>query len=365
MSLNARSVPEEGGDRNTAYRIIDANLNRAAEGLRTLEDIARFQDFAAIQRCYKNVRHQLTEVTKDWEFGNLLRSRDAARDVGREVKTEAEADRSGGLFAIVNAAVQRVQQSLRTLEEMAKFVYPKSAPSIEALRYRVYDVNASLQLRLTRDLSFFKNAQLYVLVDCHLPQDEFEKRIREISLAGVPLIQIRDKTRDASDLIRYTETAVDCVDGMRTRIIVNDRADVAACTCAWGLHVGQTDLTISQARKLLPSQSVVGLSTHTLDQVRSAIDESVDCIGCGPVFSSKTKSFSELSGLQFLTEAAELLSAQESSLPAFAIGGIDEENIQHVMNTGFRRVAVSSCVWKSKTPARAAESLLGVLDRYR
>ena len=344
-----------------AHRLLDANLNRAFEALRTLEDIARFQDQAAFQTQYKLLRHQLRAATQDWSHEQLYASRNAGDDVGRETKTISESSRTGGLLEISTAASQRIQQSLRCLEEVAKFLYPLNASPIEAVRYQVYDLNAQLLLSQKRDLAFLAQAQLYVLADCQLPLKAFVQKVSELSRAGVDLIQIRDKQRDAKELIAYTHAAVDAVDANQTRIVVNDRADILQCTTAFGLHVGQTDLSVVQSRSLIRPVCILGLSTHDIAQVREAIAAGVDYIGCGPTFQSNTKSFYSFAGLPFLREVAAFLLDGGSSLPAFAIGGIDLTNLNRLLETGIRRVAVSKAIWGAEQPGLAAEAFSKIL----
>lgn len=344
-----------------AHRLLDANLNRAFEALRTLEDIARFQDQAEFQTQYKLLRHQLRAASQDWNHEQLYSSRNASDDVGRETKTTSESSRTGGLLEISTAASQRIQQSLRCLEEVAKFLYPNSAAPIEAVRYRVYDLNAQLLLSQKRDLGFLAQARLYVLADCQLPLKAFVQRVSELSRAGVDLIQIRDKQRDAQELIAYTQAAVDAVDANQTRIVVNDRADILQCTTAFGLHVGQTDLSVVQSRSLIRPECVLGLSTHDMTQVREALAEGVDYIGCGPTFQSNTKDFFSFAGLPFLREVAAFLRDTGSSMPAFAIGGIDLTNLDQLLESGVRRIAVSKAVWGAEQPGLAAEAFSKIL----
>ena len=345
-----------------AHRLLDANLNRAFEALRTLEDVARFQDQAAFQSKYKILRHQLRAATQDWNHEQLYASRDAGHDVGRETKTNAESSRSGGLGEISTAASQRIQQSLRCLEEVSKFIYSNSASAIEAVRYQVYDLNAQMLLSQKRDLVFLKQARLFVLAHCQLPMKAFVQRVSELSHAGVDLIQIRDKQLDAQELIRYTQSAIEAVDAKQTRIIVNDRADIVQCTTAFGLHVGQTDLSVAKSRSLIRPTNILGLSTHDIDQVHDAIAVGVDYIGCGPTFPSRTKNFPSFAGLGFLKEVATFLQNDGSSIPAFAIGGIDLAKLKPILETGVQRVAVSKAIWEAEQPGPAAEAFSKILS---
>lgn len=333
------------------------------EGLRTLEDLARFQNHGSIQNCYKTLRHDLKRFTSDWDRTALLTSRNASDDVGRTTKTESEGLRSEGSIDIAEAAAQRVQQSLRCLEEIAKFLYSNSSAGIESLRYQVYDLNARFLLAQKRDLAFLVKSKLYVLADCQMSIVDFQKQIASISHAGVDIIQIRDKQLDAKQIIEYTNAAIAAVDPSQTRIVVNDRADVLSCTPAWGLHVGQSDLSVTQARSLLPGRCVLGLSTHDLRQVKDAIHIGADYIGCGPTFPSSTKAFDSFSGLDFLKSVVDLLNQEQVTLPAFAIGGIGVGNLPLVLAAGIRRIAVSNAVWGAESAPEATEQLRRLLDQ--
>ena len=352
----------ETSQRSVALRILDANRNRVLEGLRTLEDLARFHSFPELQAAYKGYRHTLLEASSGWDSNGMLAARNADEDVGRTQKTAAERDRSDGLDAIAASASGRVEQGLRVLEETAKFAYPGSAGAIESIRYRVYDTNAKLRLALARDGSFFGRAKLYVLVDCQLPIKQFVDRLRQISAAGVSLIQIRDKQSSAETLIAYSRNAIEALDASLTRVIINDRVDLAQVTDAWGVHVGQKDIPPRDAAALLGSHKIVGWSTHDVGQVRRAMEQRVDYMGCGPTFPSNTKSFHEFSGTRFLREAHAVLSEYNPAIPAYAIGGIHAGNLQEVLDTGFSRVAVSSAVWGAENPGVAAERIRRILD---
>ena len=344
-------------------RMMDANANRVMEGLRTLEDVARFSDKASLQAGYKTIRHSLQEWINGLGQGVLVMARDAHGDVGRENKTASELIRRDGLHSIVAAAGSRVQQGLRVLEETAKVLSPEQAPQVERFRYLVYDLNASLELACQRDSAFLRRAKLYVLVDCRLPIELFTQRLCELSSVGVDLIQIRDKQVDPVRMVRYSQEAMGLLDSARTRLVINDRVDIAATTDVAGVHVGQEDLSVGASRRLLQPWQILGLSTHDLEQVQRSVGLGVDYIGCGPTFPSRTKSFDGFSGTAFLQSASRWLGENAPGLAAFAIGGIDPENLPHVLETGIRRIAVASCVWNAERPAMVAEKLRTMLER--
>src|SRR4029077_19739139 len=109
--------------------------------------------------------------------------------------------------------------------------------------------------------------------------------------------------------------------------IMNDRPDLALLTDADGVHVGQEELSVREARRIMGPSRLVGVSTHTLEQARQAVLDGADYIGVGPVFSSTTKAFAHLAGLDLVRQVAA-----EITLPAYAIGGIGLENIEALLS---------------------------------
>jgi thiamine-phosphate pyrophosphorylase len=139
--------------------------------------------------------------------------------------------------------------------------------------------------------------------------------------------------------------------------IMNDRADLAVAADADGVHVGQDELPVKEARAIVGPRRLVGVSTHTLDQARQAVRDGADYLGVGPVFPSATKTFESFAGLELVREVAS-----EITLPWFAIGGITADNIAAVCEAGARRIAVSHAILSAEDPAKAAAELRGGLD---
>jgi len=134
--------------------------------------------------------------------------------------------------------------------------------------------------------------------------------------------------------------------------VMNDRADLAVVTEADGVHVGQDELSVKEARRIVGPHRLVGVSTHTIEQARRAVLDGADYIGVGPVFPSATKAFESLAGLEFVREVAA-----EISLPWFAIGGINADNVNLVVESGAKRIAVSSAILSANDPEAAARDL--------
>jgi thiamine-phosphate pyrophosphorylase len=140
--------------------------------------------------------------------------------------------------------------------------------------------------------------------------------------------------------------------------MINDRPDIALLYKADGVHVGQEELEVRDARRIMGPDRLVGVSTHNIAQARQALSDQADYIGCGPTFPSGTKDFDHFPGLDFLRQVAA-----EIPLPAFAIGGIKLDHLPQVFEVGFTRIAVSGAITSAADPPAAARSLLAALNR--
>lgn len=305
------------------------------------------------------MRHALTAALSRVPREKRLAARDTLADVGTELSLPSERQRQRAADVAI-AAMARVQQSLRCLEEYGKTMSAEMAAEIERIRYRSYTLEKQLELKVYRR-SWIAQSRLYVLVDVAGDAEAWRRRIGQLVAGGVDVIQVRDKSagdrllwercRMAVETVRQAGTPGEC------RLIVNDRPDIAAAVDADGVHVGQDELPVSVVRQIIGEDKCIGVSTHSIEQAREAVHEGADYIGCGPTFPSRTKQFEAFAGVAFLKTIAE-----EIDVPAFAIGGIEAENLPAVIATGVRRVAVAGAVWNQADVAAAARSLRLVLD---
>lgn len=343
-----------------AWRILDANANRAAEGLRTLEDFARLaREDAMAAEWVKNLRHRLGSCVQNLSRSERLQSRSTESDAGTEISTSTEAYR-GTVDSVVTPAVERVTQSLRQLEEFSKIVMPAVSEDFKQLRYDAYDILAKLEQRLIAGQNLFEHSHLYVLIDCGKPESEFVDYISALSEAGVDWFQLRDKSAEVETLMKYARLAADAMRMASTshisHLAVNDRVDVALSTPCQAVHVGQEDLSLEDTRALTGVRRSIGMSTHSLEQAIEAEQGGADYIGCGPTFPSNTKQFSAFAGVDFLRAVAERI-----QIPAFAIGGIDLDNVAQVIEAGCRRIAVSGVVHSADDPVQITRQLKEIL----
>lgn len=333
-------------------RIIDASLNRASEGLRVVEDYARFVlDDGFLSKTAKELRHELAQLAADSiPSTDRHTARDTPGDVGTAISTISEAVR-GDIWEVCVASLKRVEQALRSLEEYGKLVDPKFSAGCEGLRYRTYTLEKALHLTRT-NVELLAECRVCVLIDGQESQAAFQKLVEQLVTRHPIMLQLRDKQLEDRTLQQRARLLVAETRGTDTLAIINDRVDIAASTDADGVHLGQEDLPVNAARGLLKPGRLVGVSTHSIEQARQAVLDGADYLGAGPTFPSRTKSFDRLSGLDYLRELS-----QEITLPAFAIGGVDAENLVEVVKAGMYRVAVASCISSSDNPVSSVLSL--------
>jgi len=333
-------------------RIIDANFNRARETLRVMEDYARFVlDDPAGCDALKRFRHDLVSSIRRLPADDLLTARDTPGDVGTEITTETENKRQD-TKAVFVAAAKRLPEALRTIEEYGKTVDGRVASEIEALRYRAYDLEQRLMLRSDRSSRFAK-VRLYVLVTQSLCRGDWFATAEAAMAGGAGCLQLREKSLADGELLdRARRLAVLCRD-RNVLFIVNDRPDLAVLSDADGVHLGQTDLSVADARRIVGPERLIGVSTHNSDQLRMAIESGPDYIAVGPMFDSTTKPQEHIPGPSLLAEAAGL-----TDIPIVPIGGIMAENKNLLVEAGARRLCVCSAIIGAEDVEQAARAFV-------
>jgi thiamine-phosphate pyrophosphorylase len=338
--------------------MLDANINRATEGLRVVEDYCRFalDDQHLMRRC-KQMRHDLITALHSVDTAALAAARESLTDVGAEVSTPQERDRES-LLHVATASWKRVQQALRVIDECCKQVAPGAAPAVEKLRYQAYTLAKACTIS-DDSVQHLAGARLIVLLDGGRSERSFLRRIRPLIAAGVPILQLRDKQLSDRKLLARGKVLRQAIDeaASGTLFVVNDRVDIAVLSRADGVHIGQDELSVRDARLIVGPDMLIGISTHNIEQARQAVLDGANYLGCGPTFHSSTKHFDNFPGLDYLRQVVA-----EISLPAFAIGGISAENLPDVRATGFRRIAVSGAVMAAEDRAAAAHALMAALQ---
>jgi thiamine-phosphate pyrophosphorylase len=349
-------VSPSGNLDGPVLRILDASANRAREALRVLEDFARFTlDSEEFCTLLKNLRHELTEILAPLLTEAII-FRDTPNDVGTEIKTKREMSRED-LPAVITAAGKRLGEALRSLEEFAKIASAPSAAKIESLRYQFYDIEKRLALTL-RPQSRFADVKLYVLITQQACKIPWLKAAEQAIQGGADCLQLREKNLPDSQFLSMAKQLANLCKRKNILCIINDRPDIAVLSHADGVHLGQDDLSVSQARQIVGQQKIIGVSTHNLPQARQAVEDGADYIGVGPIFKSPTKPRDFVAGLEYAAQAA-----RDIAIPKVAIAGITAENVQQVLATGIKAVAVTAAVIGFNDVRAAAKKLKDRLKR--
>jgi thiamine-phosphate pyrophosphorylase len=198
-------------------------------------------------------------------------------------------------------------------------------------------------------------ARLYVVTGAREKFGDLEGFLDAILRAGVDIVQLREKEWEAGDLIRWGKVFLDAAIRHEALFVMNDRPDVALAVGADGVHVGQNDLPVGFVRELVGPEVLIGLSTHSRDQLRSASPEA-DYVCVGPIHSTPTKPGRTATGLALVRDAAE-----RQRRPWFAIGGIDAQTLPPVVGAGATRIVVVRAVTQAVDPAAAVVQLLAGL----
>ena len=192
----------------------------------------------------------------------------------------------------------------------------------------------------------------------HLAEAEFLARIRAALDGGVDILQLRCKDLEAWPYLRLADRVAELARAAEVPFIVNDRPDVALAVGADGVHLGQQDLPIEWARRIVPGR-IIGRSSHEPAQAERAVAEAASYFAVGPVWPTPTKPGRKAVGLSYVRDVA----VRAISIPWFAIGGITLDNVEQVLEAGATRVALVRAVLDAPDPAAAAHSFVEALQR--
>ena len=185
--------------------------------------------------------------------------------------------------------------------------------------------------------------RLYVLIDSNIATKSVEETARLVIDGGADAIQLREKTISDEEFISLARKIHDIAAKRGTLLIINDRVNVAKEVNAEGVHLGQQDISISEARDVIGNEKIIGMSTHNIEQARQAQKEGADYIAIGPAYATRTKINEPPVGLEVVQEVAK-----EISIPFVVIGAVTLKNLDEVLKTGATRVAVCSAIISSK-----------------
>lgn len=349
------------------FRSLDANRNRAREALRVLEDYARFEleskDLAAE---LKTVRHTLSRGLKFLDPEAMLDAREAAADVGRPGHSPVPVAAHSDPQALLAANSSRATEALRSLEESLRLISGEQARVIEGLRYDMYQLEKRLdqarRIATRGDLrAELRSHALCLLLTPSEARPSLEDMTIQALSGGCRFFQIRIKHGSDRDQLIAARAVSDLCLKHGARLVINDRADIAAALPEAGVHLGQDDLPGELARRLLGPTRLLGSSVHNLEELkRSQHSRAFDYFGMGTIFSSQTKPELGQAGPQLL----KTLTA-ETDLAVFAIGGITSENAALAIQAGASGVAVSSSILDSGDIKAACQDMIAAVEAAR
>ncbi len=326
---------------NGVLKILDANLDRVREGLRVIEEWFRFGEANLHQAALcKAMRQEIATFHTE----AMHQARNTPGDPLTTVDHPNEAERLDvGDVLRVNFA--RLQEALRVIEEYAKLIDPKLAGAAKQWRYQIY----TLESACLRDTLRNRLTPLYLVTSPHPNL----LGIVEASLrGGLRLVQLREKEAEGREIFDLACKLRDLCNRYDALLIVNDRVDLALASHADGVHLGQADLPIAEARKLLGPHRLIGQSTHNPAEAAQSLLDRADYIGIGPVFATPTKPGRIAVGFDYVAHCQNL------PIPGYAIGGINYDNLEAVLSAGAQRVAVVRAIMAASDPERATAQLL-------
>ena len=333
-------------------QIIDANLDRAREGLRVLEDWARFalgrKDLVKTVKNYRQIlgKHHLKVYKESRNFVT-----DKCTGLGHP-----EQFKRNNASSIISSNSARVQEALRVIEEFSRDHNQNLSKISSDIRYEIYNLEIAL-LEAESNYSLRKILNENDLYFITLDSENLFEKIKNILEGGVKIIQLRFKHGKDSDNLKFAIKVRELCNSYDALLLINDRVDIASACKADGVHLGQDDMDIKSARNILGFSKIIGISASNEWDIEKAIKDGCDYLGIGPVFATTTKKEKVPLGIETLKSLT-----RDISIPWFAIGGIKHENISLLKENNIRKVAIISDLINSKNPKEKAIMMINSLN---
>lgn len=197
------------------------------------------------------------------------------------------------------------------------------------------------------------DTSLYFITDSsNYTEQEFLNRVEKALQGGVTLMQLREKDKTTSEYIELAQKVHNITQKYNVPLIIDDRVDVALAVNAEGVHVGQSDMPVNIARKLMGEDKVVGATTKTVEQAKEAYEQGADYLGVGAIYPTTTKVKTVLTSTDTLRDICNAV-----SIPVNAIGGLNKDNIDILEGISISGICVVSAIMKADDPKKATEEL--------
>jgi thiamine-phosphate pyrophosphorylase len=331
------------------YSAIDANINRSLEGIRVCEDIFRFIiRNSEISVKLKEIRHAVVEAFKSLSSRELLHGRDVENDSQKYYDVNSEKTRDS-LHDLVKSNLHRAMEAIRSLEEFFKLLHPDMIENqFQKIRFSLYSLEKdmiSVLLREDKRKNF--SSSLYAILDSSfVRKEDYLKTAKRLISGGASIIQLRLKNIPMGKVLETAKIVSRVCKESGVLFIVNDYPEIAYLSGADGVHLGQDDLPVTEVRRIFPPDMIIGISTHSRDEARLALQHEPDYITVGPVYETKSKDNKILEGIGE-DVLIEVLNSTEISV--VAIGGLNPERIGRLKKSGCNCCAALSYLYKDIT----------------
>lgn len=345
----------------SVYRLIDANADRLGEALRVVSDAVRFiLDDEALAARWREVRSRFWSIYSSTPSlqSRGLASRDSGGDVGRTFESSPHHD----IVKLAVSNIHRAQESLRTLEEALRTFDTSTAAQITELRYICYELEPPTMASFEKaTLASKLDFGLYVVLgnEFSCGRDFYEVASKAIA-GGAGAIQLRDKQLSKRELLDWARRLRELTAETGATFIINDHIDIALAVGADGVHLGQGDFPVADARRVLGPGFIIGASTHTVDQAKRAVADGCSYFNVGPLFATATKQGGHP---PVGPEAIEEI-ALPMAHPFTVMGGMKLSNIDQALERGARRIAVVTAVTAADDIEAAARALSERIASY-
>lgn len=198
------------------------------------------------------------------------------------------------------------------------------------------------------------NTKMYFITDSSAyNEDEFLFRVEEALKGGVTLLQLREKNKDTREYIQLAQKVHQISKKYNVPLIIDDRVDVAMASGAEGVHLGQSDMPIDTARKILGDNFIIGATTKTVEQAKEAYEQGADYLGVGAIYPTTTKVKTVLTSVETLNDICNAV-----PIPVNAIGGLNKDNIDVLKDCSIKGICVVSAIMKAESPYEATRELI-------
>ncbi|UCC11311.1 MAG: thiamine phosphate synthase [candidate division WOR-3 bacterium] len=322
-------------------------MNRLDESLKFIEDVVRFNlENKILLKKIRGLRTVFLQVKRGLREHSIVTFRDSRQDLGRKADFDRGQRRSDEDLIIAN--LTRAKESARTLEEIIKQKSSAVSRLCKRLRFGLYDIESSIMDILDRRF----DPRIHIILDeQYLIGKNVRTLVRMLEAQGATMFQLRIRTLSDRKFYRYANTVKQALKKQSTKFIINNRIDIALACNADGVHLGQDDVPVRTARRVLGRGTIIGASARTVTQARTAERQGADYLGVGSLFPTRTKVDARSTSLRSLRAISK-----QVSIPIIGVGGITDKNYRTVLRAGAAGIAVASYVLQDDT-RRAMRSL--------